>query len=281
MRQLTEQDIRNSFLNCSKGEAKRLNLPVTWPNSPGATWTSSAGGTSRPRTAPTSSPSSTAVRRGSYCAARPLPHGRPGAASAPCASPPTPAGSPSWSRRRPDRPVARATRWARTCAVTWPARCTCEGARTRAPLPAARVAHPGGEDSAHGVERRRLHRQGDGLTARAGLLVRRGAARCLSAVSPHRQVAIARLPVRHAASGGGGGCGGESGRTGARGRNTAGGLGPDRTHGQPVGFEVTAARAARIEAQACPTAGATQPDGSGPCALSAAAWRWRSRSAPP
>ncbi|MFI6850564.1 FBP domain-containing protein [Kitasatospora sp. NBC_00085] len=27
MRQLTEQDIRNSFLNCSKGEAKRLNLP--------------------------------------------------------------------------------------------------------------------------------------------------------------------------------------------------------------------------------------------------------------
>ncbi|MGI5380155.1 FBP domain-containing protein [Streptomyces sp. CA-251387] len=27
MRSLTEQDIRNSFINCSKGEAKRLSLP--------------------------------------------------------------------------------------------------------------------------------------------------------------------------------------------------------------------------------------------------------------
>ncbi|MGW1952755.1 FBP domain-containing protein [Streptomyces sp. NPDC001920] len=27
MRPLTEQDIRNSFINCSKGEAKRLSLP--------------------------------------------------------------------------------------------------------------------------------------------------------------------------------------------------------------------------------------------------------------
>ncbi|KUO18185.1 FBP domain-containing protein [Streptomyces dysideae] len=27
MRSLTEQDIRNSFVNCSKGEAKRLSLP--------------------------------------------------------------------------------------------------------------------------------------------------------------------------------------------------------------------------------------------------------------
>ncbi len=27
MRALTEQDIRGSFINCSKGEAKRLNVP--------------------------------------------------------------------------------------------------------------------------------------------------------------------------------------------------------------------------------------------------------------
>lgn len=44
MRPLVEQDIRNSFVNCSKGEAKRVSLPAISTNAPGTTSTSWGGG---------------------------------------------------------------------------------------------------------------------------------------------------------------------------------------------------------------------------------------------
>lgn len=44
MKPLTEHDIRTSFVNCSKGEAKRLPCLRTWRTSTtGTTWTSWAG----------------------------------------------------------------------------------------------------------------------------------------------------------------------------------------------------------------------------------------------
>lgn len=44
MKPLTEHDIRTSFVNCSKGAAKRLPCPRTWRTSTtGTTWTSWAG----------------------------------------------------------------------------------------------------------------------------------------------------------------------------------------------------------------------------------------------
>lgn len=57
MRSLTEQDIRNSFVNCSKGEAKRLAIPAISTPAPGPTSTSWAGEIPVHRTAATSSPS--------------------------------------------------------------------------------------------------------------------------------------------------------------------------------------------------------------------------------
>lgn len=62
MRPLAEQDIRNSFINCSKGEARRLPLPAISTNAPGTTSTSWAGGIRERPIAATWWPSGTGAR---------------------------------------------------------------------------------------------------------------------------------------------------------------------------------------------------------------------------
>lgn len=50
MKPLTEQEIRAAFVNCTKGEAKRLSVPRDLADHPGTTWTTSAGEIPSPRT---------------------------------------------------------------------------------------------------------------------------------------------------------------------------------------------------------------------------------------
>lgn len=64
MKVVTEQDIRMSFINCSKGKPSVCRSPVISRNCRGRIWTSSAGVTSPLPGAATSSPSTTAALAG-------------------------------------------------------------------------------------------------------------------------------------------------------------------------------------------------------------------------
>ncbi len=80
---LTERDLRASFINCSKGEAKRLDLPKGFADLPGTTWTSSAG---KIRARPNGRISSPSATTASSISLRVASGGRPAASPrAPCA----------------------------------------------------------------------------------------------------------------------------------------------------------------------------------------------------
>ncbi|GAA3650562.1 hypothetical protein GCM10022420_027680 [Streptomyces iranensis] len=85
MKPMTEQEIRAAFVNCTKGEAKRLSIPRDLADRPWDDLDYLGWRDPQAPDAPTWSPCWTAARPPWRCAARGPPPGRRGAVCARCA----------------------------------------------------------------------------------------------------------------------------------------------------------------------------------------------------
>ncbi len=165
MRALTEQDIRNSFVNCSKGEAKRLAVPrdlgerpwddldfLGWrdPGAPDRSYLVREEDDGRlTGVALRFQPGRSGFLQRSLCALCLTTH---------------PRGGVSLMTARKAGPAGReGNSVGLYMCTTWPVRCTCGARRCRRAVPASRRAVPGGADRPDHGQPVGLPRQGERL----------------------------------------------------------------------------------------------------------------------